>query len=79
MSSTPARRAAIEFRRRGLVVPARLLADAHRPLAPLLSDLGAAMGPLLGSLAGGRAAGALGDETLLDDLVAELDAGDDVR
>jgi hypothetical protein len=74
MSSTPARRAASELRRRGLAVPARLLADAHRPLAPLLSDLGAALGPLLGPLAAGRPGRVLADEALLDDLVAELDA-----
>jgi hypothetical protein len=78
MSSIPAR-AATELRRRGLAVPARLLADAHRPLAPLFSDLGAAIGPLLGSLAPGRPVRLLADEGLLDDLVAELDAAEDPR
>lgn len=73
MSSTSARRAATELRRRGLAVPARLLADAHRPLAPLLSDLGAAAGPLLGALIPGRPGRVLADEAFLDDLVAELD------
>jgi len=79
MSSVPARRAATELRRRGLAVPARMLADAHRPLAPLLSDLGAAIGPLLGSLVGGRPERALADEAILDDLVEELNATEDAR
>lgn len=79
MSSAPARRAATELRRRGLAVPARMLADAHRPLAPLLSDLGAAIGPLLGSLVGGRRERVLADEAILDDLVEELDAMEDGR
>lgn len=30
-----------------MAAPARLLLDAHRPLAPLLSDAGAALGPLM--------------------------------
>ena len=73
MSSPPARRAATELRRRGLAVPALLLADAHRPLAPLLSDLGAALGPLLRPLIGDRVERVLVDEALLGDLVDELD------
>jgi hypothetical protein len=65
-----------ELGRRGLGVPARLLLEAHLPLAPLLSDTGAALGPLLG-VVGGRPAGLLRE--LLDDgapmerLIAELD------
>ncbi len=74
MSSTPARRAATELRRHGLAVPARVLVDAHRPLAPLVSDLGAALGPLIRPLIGGRPDAVLADERLLDDLVDELEA-----
>ena len=76
MSDGPARRVAETLDRRGLAVPARLLADAHRPLAPLLSDLGAAVGPLIGA-AFGRAANdasaLLADERGLDRLVDQLD------
>lgn len=74
MSSAPARRAATELRRRGLAVPGRLMAVAHLPLAPLLSDLGAAVGPLLRPLTGDRLGSVLADEALLGDLVDELDA-----
>ena len=74
MKPTPERRLAAAVRRRGLDVPARLLADAHRPIAPLLSDLGAAIGPLLAA-AGATAAGhRLADPRLLDAFVADLDA-----
>jgi hypothetical protein len=52
----PARRLAEAFGRRGLAAPARLLADAHRPLEPLLSDLGAAIGPLLDRIGGRQSA-----------------------
>lgn len=64
MTDGPARRVADELDRRGLAVPGRLLADAHRPLAPLLSDLGAAFGPIIGA-----ALGRLADDprALLDD------------
>ncbi len=55
MTDGPARRLAEAFGRRGLAAPARLLADAHRPLEPLLSDVGAAIGPLLDRI-GGRPA-----------------------
>lgn len=79
MTSPPARRLAAELRRRGLAAPARLLADAHRPLAPLISELGVAAGPFLGLLGGG--AGDLRelveDERGLDRLILELDEGAD--
>jgi hypothetical protein len=73
MTSSSARRLAAAVRRRGLAAPARLLADAHRPVAPLLDDLGAAVGPLL------RAAGATGvarwlaGPDALEGLIGELD------
>lgn len=76
MSDDPARRIASQLGRRGLAAPARLLVDAHLPLAPLLSDAGAALSPLLRIVGGG----AFSDVTrLLDDasgmerLMAELD------
>lgn len=47
MSDEAAGRVADELDRRGLTAPARILVDAHRPLAPLLADLGAAVGPIL--------------------------------
>ncbi|HEX7171787.1 MAG TPA: hypothetical protein VF365_04155 [Candidatus Limnocylindria bacterium] len=77
MSRDPARRAADELDRRGLAAPARLLADAHRPLGPLLSDLGAALGPLTRAIAGDRAAPVvrwLERPSALDELVDALDA-----
>jgi hypothetical protein len=77
MSDDPARRLADELDRRGLSAPARLLVDAHRPLAPLLSDLGAALGPLTRAVAGprgGAIARWLEDPGALDDVVRELDA-----
>ena len=46
MTRGAARRLAALLERRGLGEPGRLLADAHRPLAPLLGDLAAASGPL---------------------------------
>jgi hypothetical protein len=72
----PARRVAVELERRGLDAPARLLLEAHLPLAPLLSDVGAALGPLLRAV-GGRPATAVGrlldDGTPLQRVLAELD------
>lgn len=82
MSRDPARRAADELDRRGLAAPARLLADAHRPLAPLLADLGVALGPLMRAVAGGRAASAvrwLEEPGALDRLVDALDASGERR
>jgi hypothetical protein len=61
---------------RGLGPAARLLADAHRPLGPLLSDVGVALGALLG-VAGGRATSGvralMADERALERLVSHLD------
>lgn len=78
MSDGSARRVADEIARRGLAVPARLLVDAHRPLEPLLADVGAALGPLLATVVGRRA-----DDVRdlvdrpggLDNLIDELDRG----
>jgi hypothetical protein len=77
MTSDPTRQVADALRRHGLATPARLLVDAHRPLAPLLSDLGAALRPMTAGLPVGRRtaiADALSDERTLDRLLAELDA-----
>ena len=76
MTATPERRLAAELNRRGLAAPARLLVAAHLPLAPLLADAGAAIGPLLGAVSGG---GARDLRSLVEDadgmerLVAALD------
>lgn len=76
MTEDAAGRIAAELERRGLGAAARLLADAHRPLAPLLSDVGVALGGLL-SAVGGRSAAELRelveDDAALDRLVACLD------
>lgn len=76
MTHDPARRLAAALDRRGLAVPGRLLADAHRPIAPLLADLGAALGPLA-TAAFGRLAddprAVLDDPAGLDRLVDHLD------
>lgn len=72
----PARRVADELERRGLAAPGRLLVDAHRLLAPLLSDVGAAVGPLIGSAFGPAAddpRALLDDPRGLDRLVEQLD------
>jgi hypothetical protein len=77
MSEDPARRLAEELDRRGLTVPGRILADAHRPLSPLLADLGAALGPLTRAMAGSRGATVarwLERPGALDEVVHELDA-----
>ena len=52
MTGAPERRLAAELNRRGLAAPARLLVAAHLPLAPLLADAGAAIGPLLAAVSG---------------------------
>jgi hypothetical protein len=77
MSEDPARLLADELDRRGLAAPARLLADAHRPLAPLLLDLGAAIGPLTRAVGGQRGATIarwLEGPNPLDDVVQALDS-----
>lgn len=76
MTDDAAARLADELSRRGLAVPARLLADAHRPLAPLLSHVGVALGGLLGALPGRGAASLralVEDENALDRLISRLD------
>lgn len=75
--SDAARRLAAALERRGLAMPGHLLADAHRPLSPLLSDLSAAFGPLLAPLAGRAGvdiAALLDDPSGLDNLVDELES-----
>lgn len=73
-----ARRIAAALERRGLAMPGRLLADAHRPLAPLLSDLSAAYGPLVAPAAGRAGsdlAALLADPHGLDALTDALEPG----
>ena len=76
MTGDPARRLASELARRGLGSPGRLLAEAHRPLGPLLSDLGVALGPLVRAATGPRSAAAtalLEDPAALDRVVEEFE------
>ena len=77
MRVDPARLVADELDRRGLAAAGRLLADAHRPLAPLMADLGAALGPLTRAVAGDRAARVLRwleEPDALDQVIEALDA-----
>lgn len=79
MAADSARQVAEELERRGLATPARLLADAHRPLGPLLADLGVAIGPLARAVGGARVGPLsrwLEDAGALDRLVAALEEGD---
>ena len=76
MSRDPARRIASELGRRGLAAPARLLLDAHLPLAPLLSDAGAALTPLLRAVGGSTmedVSRLLDDDAGMRRLIDELD------
>lgn len=76
MSSDAARRIAAEIQRRGLGAPARLLVDAHRPLGPLVADLGVALEPLARAFGGSRIGPVsrwLEEPDALDRLVAALD------
>ena len=58
-------RLAAELNRRGLRAPAALLLDAHRPLLPLLRQVGIFGGPLIGPLIGARRLAGL--QRLLDE------------
>ena len=77
MTDDAARRLASALERRGLGLPGQLIADAHRPLAPLLSDLSAAFGPLLAPFtgrAGADVSALIDDSRGLDRLVDELES-----
>ena len=76
MSDDVTTRLAAELHRRGLSASARLLLDAHRPLAPLVADLGAALGPLvrLGGPAGRETATLLNDPGAMDRMIEAIDA-----
>ncbi len=76
MTDDAARRLARALAERGLAAPAQLMAESHRPIAPLLSDLGSAVGPLLRAIGGPRArslAAFAADEDALDRLTESLD------
>jgi hypothetical protein len=81
MTRDAARDLASVLHDRGLGDSAALIVDAHRPLAPLISDLGAALGPLarlLGSRWGTDVIGLAEDPSGLERLRDELHrAGDD--
>jgi hypothetical protein len=82
MPGDPARHLAARLHRHGLATPARLFADAHRPLGPLVSDLGVAFGPLARAIGGTRLSGLTGwleEPRALDRLVAALDAEGEPR
>ena len=76
-------RLADELDRRGLRAPAALLLDAHRPLLPLLRQVGIFSGPLIGPLIGARRMAGL--QRLLDEprafeeLISRLEAPDNLR
>lgn len=82
MSVDPTRRMAEALDRHGLAAPARLLADAHRPLGPLLADVGMAIGPLARAIGGSRVGELtrwLEQPDALERLVEALDAEGDAR
>lgn len=76
MTEEAARAIGDELERRGLSAPARLLLDAHRPLAPLIGSAATFLAPLVGAVGGRR-----GSELLrlfetpdgIDALIARLD------
>jgi hypothetical protein len=75
MSADERARLTEALQRRGLAAPARLLLDAHRPLRPLLAEVGAFLGPLLRPLIGGRSAAlqaTLDDPDRYEDLIERL-------
>ncbi|MGH2428158.1 MAG: hypothetical protein ACRDGV_04620 [Candidatus Limnocylindria bacterium] len=77
MSEDAGRAIASELQRRGLAAPARLLADAHRPLAPLLSDMAAFLHPFSGVVGGSLGSwlhGLATDSRAVDRLIGQLDA-----
>jgi hypothetical protein len=67
------------LRRRRLAAPVAVLAEIHRPLAPLLGDLLTFLSPLLTPLVGGQRVDALttcdGYDTLLEELTAPDEGG----
>jgi len=82
MAEDPARQLAEALDRHGLGAPARLLADAHRPLGPLVADLAVALGPLaraIGIERVGPLSRWLEEPDALDRLVAALDAEGEPR
>ena len=80
MRDDPVRRVAEQLERRGLGPIAHLLLEAHLPLAPLLADVGAALGPLTGAM-GSRSTAELvalaEDGAAMERLIAELDRLED--
>ena len=50
MGRAPGEELLVAIDERGLSLPLRVLVDAHRPIAPLLSDAAAALAPMLTTL-----------------------------
>lgn len=75
MSDRAARAVAGELGRRGLAAPALLLAEAHRPLRPLLAQAATFLlpvaRPLLGRVAA-ELAHTLEDDEAYDELIGQL-------
>jgi hypothetical protein len=78
--SEDAGRLADELGRRGLRAPAALLLDAHRPLLPLLRQVGIFSGPLIGPLIGVRRMAGLqrllDEPRAYDELISRLEGPD---
>jgi hypothetical protein len=62
------------LRSRGLSAPAALLAEMHRPLAPLLSDLASVASPVVEPLLGRDRVARLASEEGVDHLLSRLSA-----
>jgi hypothetical protein len=76
MTGEAARAVADELERRGLAAPARLLLDAHRPLAPLIGATATFLTPLVGGVVGRRGSDLLRlleEPGGIDALIARID------
>ena len=74
MARAPGDELLIALHRRGLAVPLRVLLDAHRPIAPLLSDAAALLSPMLTTLGMRDLVGLLADPVRTADRLDALDA-----
>jgi hypothetical protein len=65
----------VAIEQRGLTVPLRVLVDAHRPIAPLLSDAAAVLAPMLTTLGIRDLARLLADPTRTMEQIDALSEG----